>query len=260
MTDPPVPLASRLAAPSWLNTRVVLGLLLVLVCVVLGARLFASADASQSVWVATRDLAPGTTLSEGDLEQGRVRLFDNGARYLVASAPKPVGYVLTRGVGADELLPALGLRRPDELARPLRDVSVPVEAGHLPGDLQTGQQVDVYVTAGSAAATPADAPSSGGQASGARSSDGQGSTGQAPTGQGSELGSGATRLVLAGVPVRLRPAEAGLGSRGSAVVLSVPESDAAVLVAALQEGAVDLVRVPRASELAPLTAPSPTAR
>jgi len=218
---PPVPKAARLVAPSWLNTRVVLGLLLVLVSVVVGARVFASADDSQGVWVATRDLAPGTTLAEGDLEQARVRLFDNGGRYLVASAPKPVGYVLTRGVGADEFLPALGLRRPDELAQPLRDVSVPVEAGHLPGDLQTGQQVDVYVTAGPAAAT---------------------------------------RLVLAGVPVRLRPAEAGLSARSAGVVLSVPESDAAVLVAALQEGAVDLVRVPRASELAPLPSPAPTAR
>ena len=256
MTDPPVPLASRLATPSWLNTRVVLGLLLVLVCVVLGARLFASADASQSVWVATRDLAPGTTLSEGDLEQGQVRLFDNGGRYLVASAPKPVGYVLTRGVGADELLPALGLRRPDELARPLRDVSVPVEAGHLPGDLQTGQQVDVYVTAGVAAAatdtqTPASRGAQPGTPAGAPPSSASSTSPQAQ---------GATRLVLAGVPVRLRPAEAGLGGRSAGVVLSVPESDTAVLVAALQDGAIDLVRVPRESELAPLTAPSPTAR
>ena len=238
MSVPPVPKAARLVAPSWLNTRVVLGLLLVLVSVVVGARVFASADDSQGVWVATRDLAPGTTLAEGDLEQARVRLFDNGGRYLVASAPKPVGYVLTRGVGADEFLPALGLRRPDELAQPLRDVSVPVEAGHLPGDLQTGQQVDVYVTAGRTATATAD---------------------RSPTPSPATTAA-ATRLVLAGVPVRLRPAEAGLSARSAGVVLSVPESDAAVLVAALQEGAVDLVRVPRASELVPLPSPAPTAR
>ena len=243
MTAPPVPKAARLATPSWLNTRVVLGLLLVLLSVVLGARLFASADDAQSVWVATRDLAPGTTLAEGDLEQGRVRLFDNGGRYLVASAPKPVGYVLTRGVGADEFLPALGLRSPEELARPLRDVSVPVEAGHLPGDLQTGQQVDVYVTAGPATttSTPSATPSATSSATGA-------------------VPAGATRLVLAGVPVRLRPAEAGLSARSAGVVLSVSETDAPALVAALQEGAIDLVRVPRASELPPLSSPAPVAR
>jgi len=243
VTAPPVPKAARLATPSWLNTRVVLGLLLVLLSVVLGARLFASADDAQSVWVATRDLAPGTTLAEGDLEQGRVRLFDNGGRYLVASAPKPVGYVLTRGVGADEFLPALGLRSPEELARPLRDVSVPVEAGHLPGDLQTGQQVDVYVTAGPATttSTPSATPSATSSATGA-------------------VPAGATRLVLAGVPVRLRPAEAGLSARSAGVVLSVSETDAPALVAALQEGAIDLVRVPRASELPPLSSPAPVAR
>jgi len=258
VTAPPVPKAARLATPSWLNTRVVLGLLLVLLSIVLGARLFASADDAQSVWVATRDLGPGTTIAEGDLEQGRVRLFDNGGRYLVASAPKPVGYVLTRGVGADEFLPALGLRSPEELARPLRDVSVPVEAGHLPGDLQTGQQVDVYVTAGPATATSAAA--AGAETTTAGPAGTGPATGPAGTETAGDTPAGATRLVLAGVPVRLRPAEAGLSARSAGVVLSVSETDAAALVSALQEGAIDLVRVPRASELPLLSTPAPVAR
>ena len=219
MTDSPR--ALRLATPSWLDARLVLGLLLVLVSVVVGARVLAAADDSQRVWVATRDLAPGARLAEGDLEQGRVRLFDHGERYLRADGPEPVGYVLTRGVGADELLPAQSLRRPDDVARPLRDVSVPVAAGHLPGDLRSGQQVDVFVTAGAATAGASPAPAPG----------------------------GTTRLVLRGVPVTLRAAEAGLGQRSSGVVLSVPESDAPLLVQAVQQGEIDLVRVPRTFEL-----------
>lgn len=222
--SPGSPKASRLATPTWLDARLVLGVLLVLVSVVVGARLLAAADASQAVWVATRDLAPGSTLAEGDLEPGQVQLFDNGARYLTATATKPVGYVLRRGVGADELLPRESLARPDEAGRALRDVSVPVTAGHLPEDLEAGQQVDVYVTPGSrSAAAPPD--------------------GAAPA-------EGGARLVLARVAVTLRPRTSGLGAAGSSsVVLSVAQDDVAPFVAAVQSGGVDLVRVPRGEEL-----------
>ena len=220
------PRATRLAAPRWLDARLVLGVLLVLVSVVVGARVLAAADDSQSVWVATRDLAAGSTLSSGDLRPGRVRLAELGDRYLLAGGAAPLGYLLQRGIGAGELLPRQGLVRPDSPAVSLRDVSVPVTAGHLPDDLRAGQQVDVYVTPGSP-------------------------TG-APTGTAA-----ATRVVLSGVTVALRPRAGGLATAGAAgVVLSVPSADAAALVTAVQAGAVDLVRVPRADELPGLPAPA----
>ena len=234
MSEPPgSPQASRLATPSWLDGRLVLGVLLVLVSIVVGARLLSSADASQRVWVATRDLAPGSTLADGDLRQGQVRLFDNGGRYLGAIGAKPVGYVLQRGVGADELLPRDSLTRPDAVGRPLRDVSVPVAPGHLPDDLQSGQQVDVYVTPEGRAGSPT-------------------SSGPTPS------GTAGTRLVLSRVSVTLRPRAAGLGATAATgVVLSVSEPDALALVAAVQAGGIDLVRVPRGDQLPPLaTTPS----
>ena len=112
-------------------------------------------------------------------------------------------------------MPRSGLVRPDEPGRPLRDVSVPVEAGHLPGDLRAGQQVDVYVTAGARPAPATSGPSAG------------------------------TRLVLEGIAVTARPAEGGVGARANGVVLSVPAAEVPALVAAVQSGAIDLVRVPR---------------
>lgn len=239
MSEPPgSPQASRLATPSWLDGRLVLGVLLVLVSIVVGARLLSSADASQRVWVATRDLAPGSTLADGDLRQGQVRLFDNGGRYLGAIGAKPVGYVLQRGVGADELLPRDSLTRPDAVGRPLRDVSVPVAPGHLPDDLQSGQQVDVYVTPEGRAGSPT--PSS--------------PTSSSPT----PSGTAGTRLVLSRVSVTLRPRAGGLGATAATgVVLSVSEPDALALVAAVQAGGIDLVRVPRGDQLPPLaTTPS----
>ena len=138
MADPVPPPARRLGAPTWLDARLVLGVLLVLVSVVAGARVVGTADRSSSVWVATRDLAAGAVLTEGDLEPGRVRLFGDASRYVGVTGPGPVGYVLTRGVGARELLPAAGLARPEEALRTRRDVAVPVQPGHLPDDLQSG--------------------------------------------------------------------------------------------------------------------------
>lgn len=227
-----VPAARRLATPSWLDTRLVLGVLLVLVSVVVGARLLASADTSSSVWVVTRDLAAGSTLSDGDLERSQVRLFDSGPRYLLAVGAKPVGYVLARPVGARELLPRDSLVRPDAVGTARREVAVPVPAGHLPDDLRAGQQVDVYVTPGGTA----------GRAVAATTASG-------------------TQLVLARVTVTARSRAGGLGgSAGTGVVLAVAEADAPALVAAVQQGPVDLVRVPRADEAAALPPAGGSAR
>lgn len=243
MTDPPgSPSAKRLAPPGWLDGRLVLGVLLVLVSVVVGARVLSSADRSQLVWTTTRDLAPGASLRDGDLQPTQARLFGSGARYLAASGPKPVGYVLQRGLGSGELLPADALRRP-EVDVDFRYVTVPVLPGHLPPDIDSGQQVDIWVTpAPDAVTAQAPAPTQ-------ADSDGDG----APDDGASTAGatSGGARLVLAGVPVFARPAEAGFGGGGSterAVVLQVRPDDVGPLVTAMSEGRIDLVRVPKAAE------------
>lgn len=142
---PASPTARRLATPRWLDTRLVLGVLLVLVSVLVGARVLAGADRSQLVWATSRALAPGSVLAEADLVAVRVRLFDSSGLYLDASRPAPVGYVASRGLGAGELLPDDALRRP-EVEVDFRLVTVLVELGHVPPDLVDGQQVDVWVT------------------------------------------------------------------------------------------------------------------
>ena len=220
----PSPTAARLAVPAWLNARSAAGLLLVLATTLLGARVLAAADDTQNVWVAARDLAPGSTVAQGDLEPAQVRLLEQGDRYLLAGDAGPLGYVLQATLVRGELVPRSGLVRPDDPGRPLRDVSVPVEPGHLPGDLRAGQQVDVYVTAG--------AP-------------GRAGVPPAPTGAPAARAPSGTRLVLQGVTVTARPVEGGVGARAGGVVLSVPAGEVAALVTAVQGGAIDLVRVPR---------------
>ena len=219
MTDTPAsPRANRLASPGWLDTRLVLGVLLVLTSVVVGARVLSSADRSQTVWATTRDLAPGTQLTEGDLTRMRVRLFSHSENYVRGSGPAPTGYFLRRGVGAGELLPFNALTKPGaDLS--FRYLTVPVERGHLPPDLRSGAQVDVYVSPESKAGTTATA-------------------------------AGPPRLVVRSVTVLLRRQSGGLSASNDdePVVLRVRPADVPLLLAAMSEGRIDLVGVPRLQE------------
>ena len=232
MSDPPVsPPARRLAAPRWLDTRFVLGVLLVLTSVIVGARLLASSDRSQTVWVAARDLAPGTELAEGDLKIARIRLYGDPKRYLSGRGGPPYGYLLRRGVGADELLPFQALGRPGEDVL-FRYVTVPVGRGHLPPNLRPGTQVDVYVSPERRAGAVA-AP--------------LGPT--AATGVSAEP---APRLVVRNVTVLQRPRSSGFAAAGTAdepIVLQIRPTEVPLVLQAMSAGRIDLVGVPRLQEM-----------
>ena len=223
MSDVPAsPRAGRLATPGWLDGRLVLGVLLVLVSVLVGARVLAQADRTHLVWTAARDLAPGTALTAADLEPVEVRLLDAGPRYLAAPDESFAGYVLERPVARGELVPAAALSAPGA-GTELRLVSVPVLPGRYPADLARGAQVDVWSTPDRDAAAAADpaAPAEG------------------------------SRLVLEAVAVHAGAESGGALSGGTAersVVLAVRPSDVEPLVAAMAAGRIDLVRVPAGSE------------
>lgn len=214
--EPPAsPAASRVRGPRWKDPRLVIGILLVLVSVAVGARVFTTADRTTAVWAAARDLDAGTVLAAGDVVQKRVRLLDTASRY-VAGGQSPVGYALTRAIGAGELLPTAAILAPGK-ARDHRLVTVAVDRDRLPPGLAGGARVDVYVTPKTSgdgsdspavlvvpAANVATAPQTGGQVGGA--------TAQVP------------------------------------VVLSVPPGLVATLVDSSRHGDVDLVTVPPGSE------------
>lgn len=219
---PASPKASRLATPGWLDSRLVLGVLLVLTSVVVGARVLSAADRSQSVWATTRDLAPGTQLTDRDLSRMRVRLFGHADRYVTGSGPAPTGYFLRRGVGAGELLPLNALSEPGADVA-FRAVTVPVKRGHLPPDLGRGSQVDVYVSPEAKAGA-----------------------------------TGVPRLVVRSATVMLRRPSGGFagGSDDEPVVLRLRPVDVPLVLAAMSEGRIDLVGVPRKQEADPATSGS----
>ena len=234
---PASPRASRLAAPGWLDGRLVLGLLLVLVSVVVGARVLSSADRSTLVWAASKDLTAGTLLAEGDLEPVRVRLFESAGRYVGAAGQPPVGYVVRRGLGAGELLPEGALGEPEQ-GDGLRLVTVPVEAGHYPPTLRDDQRVDLWVTP-QAAPDPAAEPTA--------------ETAADPAAAAAEpLVLRGAQQVLSQVVVASGPVTDELAGAGGTVpiVLQVRPQDVDEVVSAMGLGRLDLVRVPRAAEAA----------
>jgi hypothetical protein len=138
----PSPVPRRVRPPRWLDLRLVLGVLLVLGSVLLGARVVTGADATVPVWSASGDLAAGTVLDGGDLVAVSVRLDDVAGQYL-ATSTRPEGRVLGRAVRAGELLPRSAL----EEATGLVQLALPVQAGYVPPGLTRGQVVDVYAVA-----------------------------------------------------------------------------------------------------------------
>ena len=237
---PPSPRARRLAAPGWLDGRLVLGVLLVLVSVVVGARVLSSADRSELVWAAASDLTVGSQLEPGDLVPVRVRLFDTGPRYVAAGASAPFGWVVTRGVGAGELLPEASLVAPGDDVD-FRLVTVPVEAGHYPPSLQAEQRVDLWLTPDPAAAGPA--------ATSPPVTPGATSEAAQPPDVATLRLRGAQQ-VLSQVRVETGPARDDLASTGSAVpiVLQVRPDDVDEVVSAMALGRLDVVEVPRQAE------------
>jgi hypothetical protein len=210
VTDLPTPTASRLGRARWLDARLLVGLLLVLLSVVVGAKVFADADQRVQVWAVTHDLGADTPLSGDDLQARSVSLDDATGRYLSATT-KLDGLVLTRPVGRGELLPVSAVGHPD--ATHARRVVIEVDRFGVAG-ITKGRVVDVYVVR--------DTPS--------------GETPPPP------------QLVLAGVTVGEDVKSGGSAFAGSGakagVTLLVDQSDVPDVIDAVAHGQIYLVQVP----------------
>lgn len=160
--DAPGPVPRRVRPPRWLDLRLVLGVLLVLGSVLIGARVLSSADATVPVWAAAGDLAPGTVLTGDDLVTVDVRLDDAAGAYL-STGTRPAGRTLARAVSKGELVPRAALADPPSLVQ----VALPVQAGYVPPGLTRGRLVDVYAVGAPSGGSSASASSSAATAGGA---------------------------------------------------------------------------------------------
>jgi hypothetical protein len=222
VTSDPSPQARRLATPKWFDVRFLVGVVIVVVPIVIGAHVMAAADRYASVYVAQRALVPGEHLLATDLVVGRVRFDGQGARYIAAGRP-PLGYVVTRYVAAGELVPLAALTGAPTALSSQRLVTVPVGTGHAPLDLVRGDVVDIYVTAKKPVGDKPAPP----------------------------------RLVIGAAPVESVSSSGALSSSGNvSVVIEVPATSVGDVVRAIEGGSLDVVRLP--GPVVAVSAPSPT--
>jgi hypothetical protein len=122
----------------------VLGVLLVAITALAGAKLLSSADDTTTIWAAKHDLPAGTKLTGDDLTTARVRFTnsEDAERYVAADADLN-GLVVNRAVDAGEFVPrdaAVSESDGDRTEMPLS-----VASGRLPSDTAAGDDVDVWV-------------------------------------------------------------------------------------------------------------------
>jgi hypothetical protein len=139
--------AVRAARPGWRDPRLWVGITLVAVSIVAGARLLDRADKSIAVYVSRGELAAGAALTTDALEPRRVRFVEpaDAARYLIVGDEFPEGVRLTRGVGTGELVPRSALETAADSS--LLTVPLALPALAVPPDVSAGARVDVWVTA-----------------------------------------------------------------------------------------------------------------
>ena len=206
-----LPSAARMNRMRWRDVRLWVGLALILVSMIAGARLLSGPDGAALVWRASADLARGGVPVA---EPVQVQLGDAAADYLPADVP--INGRMLIAVPAGALIPARAVGDPPR--GEVREVTVPVDPLHAPVGLAAGDRVDVWATP----TDPAD-------------------TGLAPA---------APALVLPQVLVVAADREA-LGVGGEIpVVLEVPTAQVPPLVLALRTGDIDLTAVPITDEAA----------
>ena len=142
VTAPP---ARRAQPPGWRDPRLIAGVVIVAVCVLLGARVLAGADDTVAVWTLRHDVPAGTTIDPGDVTVTRVHFSGSGEEsYLLATTSSAPSGTAAHDLAAGELLPRSALASDDQAQ--LVEVPLSVAPDDLPASVRQGAVVDVWVT------------------------------------------------------------------------------------------------------------------
>lgn len=127
--------------PRWFDARLVVGVLLVLASMLLGAKVVSGASRSDRLLAVTHDLAGGTVLAAADVTAVAARVPDRGAGVYLPANTSVVGKQLNRAVARGELLPAAALG----VAPATTTLTVPFAEGAAPR-LRSGQRIAVWLS------------------------------------------------------------------------------------------------------------------
>ena len=151
--------ATRAATPGWRDPRLWIGVAIVAVSVVVGARLVGSADDSVAVWAVDSDMGAGDAVTADDLVAQRVRFVEAAdlETYFLVDDELPADLQLRHGVGAGELL-ARGAVGPAAESDTMQ-LPVAVDSALVPPSVRAGSVVTVYLTGAATKASAGSGPS-----------------------------------------------------------------------------------------------------
>jgi hypothetical protein len=214
MAELPKPTAARLAKPSWRDSRLIFGVVLVLLSMAIGGKVIAAADDTVPMYAAAVSLVPGQPVTQRDVKRVDVQLGADKSRYVAADHDIAQGTFALRDVRPGELLPTSALGKRADIN--LKPVSVPVGGGSA-AQLAAGSIVDVWVNA------------------------------KDPSSAAERYGDPVKTLEAAPVLRTPDTTASGLGAASgtTAVQIMVPEAGVQALIAAIDQGAkITLVPVP----------------
>lgn len=142
MSDLPTPTAQRLRKPTWRDSRLLIGLLLVLASTAIGAYVLSRADDRVPMYAAKSGLMAGQPLTADDVVRVDAQLGDADTNYLSAEGGLPPQFFVLREVRAGELIPQSAVGPRDKATA--QPVTLQVDATSA-STLQQGSVVDVYV-------------------------------------------------------------------------------------------------------------------
>lgn len=205
----------RLRRPRWKDPRLIVGIVLVLASILMGALLVSRLSATTPVLVARGPIVPGDPLESADLTTVELRLGDHRDQYVGTLEAIPEGAVAAAPVQAGELVPVSAVGQSEDV--PLRPVVIPVEAT-VAESVVPGASVELWHT------SPAVA----------------------------DGGTGEAELLVPDAIVRRIDEGSSLGMRSMSVEVLVPaENLAPVLEVLAQDERLDVIGVPGAHGVTP---------
>ncbi|WP_227488320.1 SAF domain-containing protein [Brachybacterium subflavum] len=141
---PPAPSLMRLRRPRWKDPRLIVGILLVVLSVLLGALLASRASATTTVLVARDEVVVGDEIGPDAFTTAEVRLGDQSARYASSPGDIPEGSTALRSVHSGELLPVSAIGQGG--GGDLRPVVIPVDSA-VADSVSPGRPVELWRTA-----------------------------------------------------------------------------------------------------------------
>jgi hypothetical protein len=217
---PDTPTLMRLRRPRWKDPRLLVGVLLVLLSIVLGAGVVSRMAATTTVLVARGDVVIGDPLDVDAFTTAEVRLGERTGQYADGPGRIPQGATAQRTVAAGELLPLSAIGQGGQAD--LRPVVIPVDRS-VAESVATGRTVELWHTAD---------PGSGAAAGG---------TGASET---------VAELLVPDAVVHGVQDGSSLGMRSVGVEVLVPQDRlAGVLEAIARDDRLDVIGVPSAQEV-----------